>query len=224
MAEQEKILTEKESLDLIATMINKAKDAYYDTGIGAIMWGCIVAFCSLEKFAELQFGYRLPFDIYLLTVLGIIPQIFIARKEKRERRVKSYDDAFMHYLWLGFGITLGLLAICINVLVNAWNPVYNEYSTLTGHPPAFRFYEYMGSFFLILYGLPTFVTGAALKFKPMIWGGVVCWVCCVIALFTIAKIDLLLMALSAILAWLIPGLMIEREYRKAKRGLKQLDV
>jgi hypothetical protein len=224
MNEQEKQLTEKESLELIATMINKAKDAYYDTGISAIMWGALVAFCSLVKFSELHFGYRLPFDIYWLTVIGIVPQIFIARKEKKERTVRSYDDAFMHYLWLGFGITLGLLTIVINVIFNAWNPVYTEYSTLTGHAPSFRFYEFIGPLFLILYGLPTFVTGASFRFIPMLWGGIICWVACVIALFTNAKIDLLLIALSAICAWLLPGLLIERDYRKAKQRLKEFDV
>ena len=43
MEVQEKQLNEKESLALIATMINKAKDSYYDTGIGCIMWGAVIA-------------------------------------------------------------------------------------------------------------------------------------------------------------------------------------
>jgi hypothetical protein len=36
-------------------------------------------------------------------------------------------------------------------------------------------------------------------------------------MFTSLKIDLLLVALAAIIAWLIPGILAEREYRKAKR-------
>src|SRR5829696_8817636 len=101
--EQEKKLTEQESLHLITMMINKAKDSYHDTGIGAMMWGAIIALCSLVRLSELHFGFRLPFDIYLLTLVAIIPQIFITIKEKKERKVKSYDDAFIDYLWLGFG-------------------------------------------------------------------------------------------------------------------------
>ena len=49
---QEKQLNEKESLELIATMINKAKDSYYDTGIGCIMWGAVIAICSIVKFSR----------------------------------------------------------------------------------------------------------------------------------------------------------------------------
>ena len=46
MANSEDQMTEKESLQLIATMITKAKNAYYDTGVTAIMWGAVIAFCS----------------------------------------------------------------------------------------------------------------------------------------------------------------------------------
>ncbi len=55
MSLTEKQLTEKESLDLIAKMISKAKDSYHDTGIGAIMWGALIAVCSLVKLSEIHF-------------------------------------------------------------------------------------------------------------------------------------------------------------------------
>jgi hypothetical protein len=221
---EEKNLTERESLELITQMINKARNAYYDTGIAAIMWGAVVAFCALEKFAEIQFNYRLPFDIYLLTLVAIIPQIFISRKEKRERIVKSYDDPYMEYLWLGFGICIGLLIFLMNVILNQWVPAAEEYKTLTGHESSFKFYEYISPFFLILYGMPTFVTGTACKFKPMLWGGLLCWACCIITAFTNIKVDMLLIAVSSIGAWLIPGLILEKEYKKAKRQFVQANV
>ena len=221
---EEKKLTEKESLELITQMINKARNAYYNTGFSAIMWGAVVAFCALEKFAEIHFEYRLPFDIYLLTLLAIIPQVFISIKEKKERGVKSYDDPYMDYIWMGFGICIFLMIFVVNVIFNQWNPVADEYTTLAGHRPGFTFYEFISPLFLILYGLPTFITGAACNFKPMLWGGLLCWVCCIITLFTTVKIDLLLTALSAIGAWLIPGIILEQEYRKAKKQLRETNV
>src|SRR4026208_1738250 len=104
MEEQEKSLTEKESLALIATMINKAKDSYYDTGISAMMWGIIIAVCALVRLSELQFGYHLPIDIYWLTVVALVPQLLISMREKKKRIVKTYDDAYMTYIWWAFGI------------------------------------------------------------------------------------------------------------------------
>ena len=217
MDQPEKQLTEKESFDLIAMMINKAKNSYYDTGVSAIMWGALIAFCSLEKLAELQFGYKLPFDIYLLTLVAIIPQIFISIKEKKERTVVSYDDAYMDYIWLAFGICIFLMIFIVNVLLNVWGPLADDYRKLGGQLTPYRFHEYISSLFLLLYGLPTFITGAACKFRPMFWGGIFCWVCCIAALFTTVKIDMLLTAASAIMAWLIPGIIIEKEYRMYKK-------
>lgn len=217
MSQQEKQLTEKESLELITTMINKAKNSYYDTGVSAIMWGAVIAVCALEKLAELQFNYRLPFDIYLLTFVAIIPQIFISIKEKKERTVKSYDDPYMNYIWLAFGICIFLMIFIVNVLFNVWEPLADDYKKLGGQLSGYGLHEYVSSLFLLLYGLPTFITGAACKFRPMLWGGIFCWVCCIVVLFTPVKIDLLLIAASAIMAWLIPGIIIEKEYRMYKK-------
>jgi hypothetical protein len=224
MTQSEKQLTEKESLDLIATMINQAKNAYHDTGMSSMMWGAVIAICSLVKFSELQFNFQLPFDIFWLTVVAIIPQVLINIKEKKERRVKTYDDIYMKYLWLGFGITIALMILIINVVANDWQPMADEYTKLAGKESSFQFYEFVSPLFLILYGMPTFVTGAACKFKPMFWGGILCWVCCVISVFTPVKIDLLLVCVSAVFAWLIPGIIMEKDYRKAKRGLAEANV
>jgi uncharacterized protein with PQ loop repeat len=220
MSQEEKQLSGKESLDLITQMINKAKDSYHDTGIGVMMWGAVIAICALEKLAEIHFEYRLPFDIYLLTLVAIIPQIFISIKEKRERKVKAYDDIYMNYIWLGFGICIFLMIIIINNVYADLNPLVKDYKELAKSRIDwidFRFSEYVSSFFLLLYGFPTFVTGAACKFKPMLWGGIFCWVCCIAAIYTTIKIDLLLTALSAIVAWFIPGILMEREYRSYKK-------
>jgi hypothetical protein len=67
-------------------------------------------------------------------------------------------------------------------------------------------------------------TSGVKGFRPMLWGGLLCWACCIITFFTTIKIDLLLTALSSIGAWLIPGLILEKEYRKAKMKLKEAHV
>ena len=222
--EQGKNLTEQESLNLITEMINRAKNSFHDTGIGAMMWGAVIAICSLVRLSELHFGYRLPFDIYLLTVVAIILQIFITIKEKKERRVKSYDDAFIDYLWLGFYISLILLIVICNNVFNEWGAWTNEYKPVAGTGRSYGFYEFVGPLFLMLYGLPTFVTGAACKFKPMMWGGLLCWICSIVAIYTTIKIDLMLTGVAAILAWFIPGILMEKEYQRAKKQQVPLNV
>jgi len=207
----------EQSLQLINTMINKAKNSFHDTGVGAMLWGSVIAICAFVKLSEIYFNYRLPFDINLLTLLAIIPQIFITLKEKKNRKARSYDDRFLDYIWLAFGIAIFLLIHVVNLTFAAWAPVSSEYKMLTGHASPFKFSEFVLPLFLILYGIPTFITGAACKFKPMFWGGIFCWLCSIITVYTNYQVDLLLTAASAIIAWFIPGLIMEKEYRQAKK-------
>jgi heme exporter protein D len=220
----EKQLTEKESLDLIARMISRAKDSYNSTGISAMMWGIVVAVCALVQLAELHYGFRLPFNIYLLTFAAIIPQIFISIKEKKEQRAKSYDDAYMSYIWLAFGISIFLMIVISRAVVNIWGPVIGDFDKNILRNSTRQFYEYISSFYLLLYGIPTFITGAACRFKPMLWGGILCWLFCIVTVFTNYKIDLLLIAFAAIVAWFIPGVIMQKDYTKAKREMAQSDV
>jgi len=214
---QDNNLSYEDSLRLINTMINKAKDAYHDTGVGAMLWGSVIAICSLTRFAEVQFDFKLPFDINFLALFALVPQIFITIREKRNRKARSYDERFLDYIWIGFGISIFLLIHVVNLTFESWTPVSKEYAALAGHPSPFRFSEFVMPLFLILYGMPTFITGAAFKVKPMLWGGLFCWLCSIITVYTHYKVDLLLTALSAIMAWFIPGLIMEKEYRMAKK-------
>ncbi len=209
-------LSHAESLNLISQMINRAKDSYRDTGIGAMMWGIVIAICSLVRFCEIHFGFKLPFDIFLLTIVALIPQIWLNIKENKERKVKFYDDRYLKYLWMAFGISIFLLVHVINLAFQAWGPAAAAFKAETGQSSSFRLGEYVMPLFLILYGLPTFVTGAACKFRPMLIGGIICWLCSIAAVYTNYKVDLLLTAFAALLAWFVPGILMEREYRRYK--------
>jgi uncharacterized protein with PQ loop repeat len=213
----EKKLTEKESLELITQMIHKAKDSYHDTGWGPIMWGVIIIVCALVTWARVVFKFSMPFDIWLLTLVAIVPQIVISYREGRAKKVKSYNDVAMDYIWISFGICLFLLIYTNSVMHKALNETFSVNGTPYQRPSQF-FYNYQTALFLTLYGLPTFITGGIMKFKPMLFGGIFCWVCALISLYTPGTTDLLLMAASALFAWLIPGILINRNCRKKRQA------
>ncbi len=219
--EEEKQLTEQESLKLIQQMINKAKGSYHDTGIGPILWGSVITFCALVTFAQVQFNFDLPFDIWMLTLIAIIPQIFISIREGRMRKVLKYEDIALGYIWTCFGISIFLL-IHINInLIAHLDPIFKDYNTLKGpHQITFDYASYSTSLFLMLYGMPSILTGGITKFRPMLYGGILCWICCIISVYTNLKTDLLLMALSALAMWLIPGIILRRKYLKGSGCLK----
>jgi len=219
MKEAEKPMTEQESLALITSMINRAKDVNHSTGLTSIMWGLVIVVCSLVRLAEIHYNFRLPFDIYLLTVLAIAPTIYFSIKEKKQSRVTGYKDRFIDYTWLAFGISIFLLSFIMNVMFANLRPIKDSVELAAGTNLVNMTYEYMASFFLMLYGLPTFITGASMKFRPMLWGGIICWVSCLAALYTPVKIDLLLTAIAALFAWFIPGIILEKDYRNAKKEL-----
>ncbi|HRD57901.1 MAG TPA: hypothetical protein PK504_07610 [Ferruginibacter sp.] len=221
---EKKELTQQQSLALINTMIHKARESYGDTGRDSIMWGVVITICSLVKFCEIQFGFKLPFDIYLLTIVAAIFQVVMAIKDGKKSKVKKYDDAFLSPAWIGFGVCIGLLIHIINLLYINYMPMYNEYVNVTGHKPAFNLGEYITPLFLMLYGLPTFITGMGCNFKPMLIGSIICWLCCIITVYTNYKADLLLTALSAIVAWFIPGLWMLSTYKKHKKSQEVLNV
>lgn len=221
---EEKELTEKESFDLITSMILQAKQYNHATGLGAILWGTVITICSLTTWASVQFKFDLPFNIYYLTLIAVFPQILISIKEKKVRKVRTDTDFFIAVTWIVFGISIGLLSLITAMQFTAWYKFVDTYKIANGVTPSFKMYEYLSAFYLLIYGIPTIVSGAVCKIRPMLWGGILCWIVSAITLFTPGKVDLLLTALAAICAWLIPGIIMERAYRKAKKQLKVLNV
>jgi hypothetical protein len=215
MAEEQQ-LSEQESLRLISQMINKAKNSFHDTGIGPMLWGSVIALCSLVTFARMHFGFKLPFDIWWLTLVAILPQVIITSREKKMRRARNYDDAAIDYTWLCFGIAIFLISHINIVFINNLAEVYAEYEKAIGKRPGFGLNNYSSSLMLLLYGFPTVITGAIMKFKPMLWGGIACWLCCIISVYTPMKTDMLLTAFAAVVMWLVPGIILWGKYKKKR--------
>ena len=218
MNEKENKLSEKESLLLISQMINKAKNSYHDTGIGPILWGSVISVCSLVTFFKIKYQFDLPFDIWLLTLIAIIPQVFIAVKEGRASKVKGYDDRIMDAVWICFGISIFLLIFINQTIINELNPVFQTYTDVKGTKPPFNYSSFSTSFFLLLYGIPTIITGTCKNMRPMFYGGIVCWICCVISVYTTTEWDMILTAIAAMSAWLIPGIIIRNNFLNNRKA------
>jgi hypothetical protein len=122
----------------------------------------------------------------------------------------------MDYIWSCFGIGIFLLIFINSHIFEALKPVFSHYKELTGQKQLVTYGSFSTSFFLLLYGFPTIITGGYRKFAPMLWGGILCWICCVITVFTPNDIDMLLTALSASAAWLIPGIILYKKNVKGK--------
>lgn len=193
--QDEKQLTREESLQLITQMISKAKNDYEDTGIAALMWGSIITFCGLITFANYWWKISWLGNVWWLPAIAIIPQLMISNNERKSKKFKTHHDDAMGGIWLGFAIALFLLSFYISL--------YNIPNS--------------NSLFIIIYGIPTFATGFARRFKPMIIGGIACWLIAIAAMYISFPYTMLLTAAAAQLAWFIPGLILRSRYRKVKQ-------
>jgi hypothetical protein len=191
---EEKQLTEKESLELIASMIKKVKNSYIDSGVGPLFWGILITFCSLVTYAEIVFKFDLGFDIWTLSLIALIPQAYFSWRSRKTKNFTSHDETMMNYVWGTFAICIFMTSFYVN-------------KTNATHSIALH---------MMIFGVPTFITGGIRKFKPMIIGGLICWICSISSYYTGMRNGMLLMALAAISAWLIPGIILRRRYLKLK--------
>ena len=216
-------LSEKESLEIINKMIQKTKSTYHDKGISALLWGTVVTIASLVTYARLEFNFTLSFDIWLIVLFAIIPQIIISINEQKNIKIKKYDDEAIDAVWIVYAITIFGLVLYQNIMPNAtvahlktdgWQLVkhYTDNKTIdvVVKPFAPSFY----SLFILIYAFPTIVTGIVKKFKPMIIGGILSYVAFLVSLYTETKYDMLLGAIAAIFNWLIPGFILHNRYAK----------
>lgn len=224
MAEEKK-LTEQESLQLITEMIHKVKSSFHESGTSAILWGSVIGFCGLFSFFQIQFGFSTGgFDVWLLTFIALVPQVIITIRESRQKRILTYEETAMNAIWIVFAISIFALVFYNNAVPRIAENYYAkdgielfQKNIATGEITTFHPYILsVSSVFLILYAVPTLATGLARKFTPMIVGGIICYMLFLISCFTTYKYDMLLHAIAGIINWLIPGLILRRQFLKGK--------
>ena len=127
----------------------------------------------------------------------LIFQIIYSKKSKKFRKAKTYTRDINRVVWIVFFICLMLaIFICIS----------------------YKRYELINPFLLVLYGMPTFLSGIIIKFKALIIGGIFCWVMAFISPFINIEYHVLLSAAAVIAAWIIPGHLLRNKYKNEMAG------
>jgi hypothetical protein len=222
---EEKNISEQESLRIITEMIAKAKHSFHEDGTAAILWGSVIAVCGLVSFAQLYWKFSIGFDIWLLTLVALIPQIFISIRENRRRKVVTHMEAAMNAIWLVYGISIFALVFYFNTVPAATDKILAAEGTRLlqqspqGTAPFHYFIASHGSLLLLLYAIPTLATGLAYKFTPMTVSAILCYLFFIISCFVPTAYDMLLNGLAGIFNWLIPGLILRSRFHKQKTAV-----
>lgn len=223
-----KPMNEQESLKLITEMLQKAKNDYHESGISAIMWGIVVSAAGSITFLQEQFDFSIGFDIWLIVLAAIIPQIFISVREAKMRKFKAYDDKAMDAVWFTYAITIFGLLFYINIVPGESTKLMAQDGfqlikrTIDGSKPDEVMQKPMllsyTSLLILVYAFPTMITGWMKNCKPMIVGAVISYGLFIASCYTAFKYDMLLSAAAAVACWLIPGIILRIRYLKAKRA------
>jgi hypothetical protein len=179
---------------LIDSMINKAKNQFSENGLLYLLWGWVIFVCAIGHFILLQLDIvEHPEMIWASTWLVVIFQAIYLSKKKKKDKVKTYSDEIMGYVWMSFVVCLFLVGF------------------IMGRE---KLFAYMYPLFLVLYGIPTFLSGIIMRFTPLKVGGIMCWVLSVISVFILPNYTLLLLALAVVIAWIIPGYLLKKKYKQ----------
>lgn len=192
---QEPEFTHSQSLELIQTMIDKARNRYSENGFAYLLWGWAVFVCSITQFILLRYRYPHHYVVWFTMWVILIFQLIYARKRKKQNKVRTYTDEILSYVWITFAILMFLFGF------------------MFGHLMGKEYYKYFNPALLALYGMPTFLSGIILKTRALVIGGIGCWVLSVISPFIPYDYQLLMVSLAVVIAWIIPGYILQAKYK-----------
>ncbi|MEO6314217.1 MAG: hypothetical protein ABIU63_04765 [Chitinophagaceae bacterium] len=200
---QEENISRQQSLAIIESMINKAKNQFSENGFAYLLWGWVILFCSVSQYV-LQYVMHQPkhYLVWMLTWVAAIVQVIDATKRKKRKAVKTYTDEIIGYVWMTFVVMLLLCGILVGKVLEPG-----------------QFYV-ANIIILVLYGMPTLLSGVILKFRPLVTGGICCWILAVLASFVAPQFIILLIAAAVVAAWIIPGYLLRSRYRRENLAIQ----
>ena len=192
---KEENFSPEQSLQLIQSMISKTKQDMSDNSIYFLVWGWITFIgCTGQFVLKNIVKYEQHYQVWWLTVVGIVFSIWHGIKEGKKRRVQTYVGLSLKYLWIGMSISYFVLGMCLSKI--GWGAS-------------------IFPFFIMLYGLGTFVSGGILQFRPLIIGGIIAWVLAIGAMYVEYDYQMLFGAAAILASYIIPAYMLRSRNKTA---------
>lgn len=188
---EEKHIEPNESLQIIQQMINKAQRRYSDDSFYYIMWGCLVLIAALAQFIMLVLQVKNYALVWMVLPLGAIISVIYGAKQKRKEKIKTHVDTYMGYLWIAMGAAMLVVLVMMSRL-----GFENAYPIL-----------------ILIYGVGTFVSGGLLNFKPLLLGGIFCFILSIGAFFVPFFIQSLFIAIAMLVSYIIPGFLLKVKFK-----------
>ena len=181
-------LTPEESLAVITSMILQSKGHVQKSSFYFLLWGWTFAIANLGVFVLLTYStLENPFLVFGLTIPSAFISVIHGIRQGKQIVAPTLLDNINKWLWSGFGITCLIFAFFGERIGWQINPVI-----------------------ITMCAVPTFLTGIMLRFKPLMWGGVVFWVAGIASFLAPVSIQFLLAAAAVTFGYLVPGYMLKK--------------
>jgi len=175
----------EQSLHLIQSMIEKAKQDVANNSFYLLLWGWLIFSAALLNFGLMRFtSFEQPYLAWNLVWIGAIASIIKGIKESKKIAVKTFVGETMKF----FGISQAILYLGLG----------------------FFFYKYdlwhiSFPLYILVYAVTCFFMGALMQFPLLKWTGLLCLPIMVIAAFVSFEWQLLLIALAILISYIVPG-------------------
>ena len=194
---QQENFSPEQSLQLIQSMISKTKQDMSDNSIYFLVWGWITFIACTGQFVLKHIlKYDQHYQVWWLIVVGIAFSIYQGIKEGKIQKVKTYVGDSIKYLWIGMGISYFVLSMILSKI--GWNSA-------------------VFPFFIMMYGLGTFISGSILQFKPLVIGGIMAWALAIGAVYVEYDYQMLFGAAAILVSYIIPAYLLRSRNNTANK-------
>ncbi len=194
--EQEKNISREEGYEIIQRMLRTARHEVDNNSFYFLLWGWLVLAASVGHFILGKAGFDYPYITWALMPVGGIITAVYAMKHEKHKKVRSYVDQLMSYVLIAFLVSLVIVLAFMSVLQLYTYPIV-----------------------MVIYGIWLFVSGGALRFRPLVIGGVINWGCAVAAFFVAFEMQLLLLSFAVLTGYIIPGYMLNGQWARKKNAI-----
>jgi hypothetical protein len=215
---EEKQLTEIESLSIIQRMIDTAKTEQKDNGMGWIVWGWFLFTASVLTLMNIKLNWKLD-TFFFWNAFGIVTVVYFIYETiryfffKKTERVRTYTGDLFKKLNIGFFISLMFVIFAINL---GSRYIYKEFGE-----GSIVFVNIGFSLLVSLYAFWILIYGTALNFKPSIIGAYASWAFGFTAMFINEFQWVMALHAGAVLVgYIIPGHIANNEFKKIQRRSK----
>ncbi len=187
--ETETPFNEKQSLEVIRDMINSSKQNLSENAAHFLIWGWAILVAAVIQYAVLlmQSDFRTEYTWFAAILIAGFAAGYTGYKQDKKKQSKTYVDRMMTAVWGGSGGMFTILAM--TGFVFDWVFIY----------PAI----------IAVYSWGVLISGALLKFKPMIVAGTTGFFIAGITVYMTNIHIVLMLILSLIIVYLIPAYMLK---------------